>query len=57
VGGADATAVHLGRFKFLADAPPPTVTSNNSAPCTVAMARILASWASSETPCSACLSR
>jgi hypothetical protein len=40
----------------LADSPPSMMTSSKSAPCTVAMARILASWASSETPCSACLS-
>jgi hypothetical protein len=43
-----------GRFWFLADSPPSTMTSNNSAPFTVAMARTLASWTSSETPSSAC---
>jgi hypothetical protein len=47
--------LQAGRFRFLADSPPSTMTSNNSAPCTVAIARILTSWASSETPCSACL--
>src|SRR6266498_1946666 len=45
-----------GRFRFLADSPPFTISSTISAPCTTAMARIFASWASSETPWSACLS-
>src|SRR6478672_6027735 len=45
-----------GLFRFLADSPPSTINSTISAPCTTAMARIFASWASSETPWSACLS-
>ena len=45
-----------GLFRFFADSPPSTISLTISAPCTTAMALIFASWASSETPWSACLS-
>ena len=45
-----------GRFRDLADSPASTMASARSAPCTTAMARIFASFASSETPKSACFS-
>src|SRR5262249_5104504 len=44
-----------GRFRSLADSPPSTISSTISVPGTVAMARIFASCASSETPLSALL--
>ena len=45
-----------GRLRLLADSQPSTITSIDSAPWTVAMARTLASRASRETPWSACRS-
>src|ERR1700730_13878744 len=45
-----------GRFRLLADSPPSTMMSINSALWTTAMARIFSACASSETPRSACLS-
>jgi hypothetical protein len=41
---------------LFADSPPSTMTSDNSTPWTVAIARIFASCASSETPRSASFS-